>query len=216
MDLKITNVISSTRRAQSSAAPARATSPTPTITSLSAGSKLMFLLAVDAVKGLFSHDFSAVHFQVRLSSFVGLALAAEEVFPTPVLDMDTSTLSELKFRRTFSIVVTAKVLAHLRQGYAPVELFATLRPTYLERMERWDEMRDHRPSPARDATPMAIPLLRPPALPPMHRSETDLVVEQLHDVVAWFEVCELGPDGEYAPVHVVAQGDLDPGVCMLR
>jgi kinesin family protein 1 len=214
VDLKLVNVMPSTRRAQSSNAVTRASSPTPTI--LAAGSKLTFFLTIDSVKGLSSHDFSVVHLQVRLSSFVGPTLTTEEVFPTSTLDMDLSTLSELKFRRSFSIVATAKVLNHLRHGYAPIEFFATLRPTYIERMERWDEMRDHRAPPPREPTPTSTPVARHPSLPPMRRSETDFVVEQLHDVVAWFEICELGPEGEYAPVPVVSQGDLDPGACMLH
>jgi kinesin family protein 1 len=213
VDLKIMNVVPPARRTQTSAATTRSSSPAPTI--VAAGSKLTFFLTVDSVKGLSSHDFSAVHLQVRLSSFVGPALTAEEVFPSSELDMDSATLSELKFRRSFSIAVNSKVLAHLRQGYAPVEFFASLRPTYIERMERWDEMRDVRP-PAQAPPVGAPPAARAPSLPPMRRSETDFVVEELHDVIAWFEICELAPDGEYTPVPVIAQGDLDPGACMLH
>jgi kinesin family protein 1 len=132
--------------------------------------------------------------------------------------MDASSLSELKFRRSFSIVVTTKVLNYLRQGYAPVEFFASLRPTYIERMERWDEMRDQRTIHPTPSSPSSTPsgLQPPPTLPPMRRSETDFVVEQLHDVVAWAQVCELAPDGNYVPVPVVAQSDLDPGACCLH
>ena len=106
-------------------------------------------------------------------------------------------------------MTTSKVLNHLRQGYAPIEFFAALKPTYLERMERWDEMREQKqyrpnPSPSTES--------RPATLPPMRRSETDFVVEQVHDVVAWLQVCELGPDGSYMPVPVISQGRLDPGV----
>lgn len=45
----------------------------------------------------------------------------------------------------------------------------------------------------------------------MRRSETDFVVQQTHDVVAWVQLCELGPDGHYVPVPVLSQGALDPG-----
>jgi kinesin family protein 1 len=50
----------------------------------------------------------------------------------------------------------------------------------------------------------------------MRRSETDFFMEQSHDVVAWLQVRELGPDGQYVPVPVVSQGNLDPGAFSLH
>jgi len=213
IDIRIVNVVASTKHVNGSAAPTRSSSPVPGAVPL--GSKLSFFLTVDCVKGLSSHEFSAVHLQVRLSSVVGPALVKEEVFPSSSLDMDASSLSELKFRRSFSIVVSSKVLIHLRHGYAPVEFFASVKPTYLERLERWDEMREQRTStPSAPATPSCG---NPRAnLPPMRRSENDFVIVQSHDVVAWLQICELGPDGQYIPVPVVSQSPLDPGCFSLH
>lgn len=210
VEVKVVNVILSSKYAHVSSPPTRASSPAPS--TVPPGSKLGFFLTVDQVKGLSSHDFRSVHLQVRLSSFVGLTLTAEEVFPSTAIDMEASTLSELKFRRTFTIVTTAKVLNHLRQGYAPIEFFAALKSTYLERMERWDEMREQKQCLRPDPPPHSIPT----TLPPMRRSETDFVVEQTHDVVAWLHVCELAPDGTYTPVPVISQGSNDVGVFSLR
>lgn len=208
VDIKIVNVVLSAKHASGSNPSTRPSSPAPG--TVPSGSKLSFFLTVDSVKGLSSHDFSAVHLQVRLSSFVGPTLSSEEVFPSLALDMEVASLSELKFRRSFSIVVSSKVLAHFRQGYAPIEFFASARPTYLERLERWDEMREQRNHPtSRAVTPPSDS--QPTTLPAMRRSETDFVVEQAHDVVAWLQLCELGPDGQYVPVPVVSQGGLDPG-----
>lgn len=211
VDIKVVNVVLSAKYLNGSSSSTRSSSPVPG--HVPPGTKLGFFLTVDSIKGLSSHDFSGVHLQVRLSSFVGPSLSAEEVFPSVALNIDSSSLSELKFRRSFSIVTTSKVLNHLRQGYAPIEFFAALKPTYLERMERWDEMREQKqyrpnPSPSTES--------RPATLPPMRRSETDFVVEQVHDVVAWLQVCELGPDGSYIPVPVISQGSLDPGVFSLH
>jgi kinesin family protein 1 len=241
VDIKVVNVVISPKylngSTPSTRAGTRASSPVPPKTNLPPGSKLSFSLTVDSVKGLSSYDFSAVHLQVRLSSFAGPnGITAEEIFPSTAIDIDTSSLSELKFRRNFTIVTTSKVLNHLRQGYAPIEFFAALKPTYLERMERWDEMREQSrqpltvPSPRSDsaadlAAATAPSILSPsssslspapPALPSMRRSETDFVVEQTHDVVAWLQVCELGPDGSYVPVSVISQNTLDPGVFTLH
>ena len=213
VDIKIVNVVLSSKYLNGSSSSSRASSPAPG--SVPPGSKLSFFLTIDSVKGLSLHDFSGVHLQVRLSSFVGSLVAAEEVFPSMAIDMDASSLSELKFRRSFSIVTTSKVLNHLRQGYSPIEFFAALKPTYLERMERWDEMREQKQLTRTNPTsPLQDP--RPVTHPPMRRSENDFVVEQVHDVVAWLQICELASDGSYAPVPVISQGSLDPGVFSLH
>jgi kinesin family member 1 len=212
VDLKIVNVVlPPSRSANASAASTRPSSPIPG--TLPTGSKISFFLTVDSVKGLSSHDFSAAHMQVRLSSFVGPSRPTEEVYTSSALDMDKSILSELKFRRSFSLQVTSKMAMYLRTAYAPIEFFAKIKPTYLERMERWDEMREQRGfhlKPEANGTPSSESSLSVP-LPPMRRSETDFVVEQLHDVVAWLQVCELASDGQYVPVPVLSQGLLDPG-----
>ncbi|KAH9991622.1 hypothetical protein BJV74DRAFT_877977 [Russula compacta] len=175
--------------------------------------KLSFFLTVDSVKGLAPHDFSAAHLQVRLSSFAGPSLKSEEIYHSNSVDLDSSTPSDLKFRRAFSIVVNSKVLSHLRQGHAPIELFASMRPQYLERMERWDDMREQKVySLARSPPPDS----RSGSPQPMRRSETDFFMEQSHDIVSWLQVRELGADGQYVPVPVVTQGNLDPGAFSLH
>lgn len=183
------------------------------------GTKIGFFVTVDSVKGLTSLDFASVHLQVRLSSFVGSSVKAEEVFPSTAIDLEASTLPDLKFRRNFTIVATSKVLAHLKSGYAPIEFFAHLRPTYLERMERWDEMREAKVSFPRP-NPADVEEEKPDEksiLPYMRRAETDFVVQQAHDVVAWVQVCELSPEGHYVPVAVVVnKGGVDPGAFTLH
>ncbi|GBE79083.1 kinesin-domain-containing protein [Sparassis crispa] len=211
IEVKIANVVLSPKHANSSATSTRASSPVPG--TVPPGSKLSFLLSIDSVKGLSLHDFSSIHLQIRLSSFMGPTITAEEVYPSSAVDMDTSSLSDLKFRRSFTIVASSKVLTYLRQGYAPIEFFARLRSTYLERMERWDELREQR---IPHNTMSSSPDSRPPTLPLMRRSENDFVTEQTHDVVAWLQISELAPDASYVPVPVVSQGNLDPGAFLLH
>ncbi|TRM68597.1 hypothetical protein BD626DRAFT_118862 [Schizophyllum amplum] len=208
IDIKLVNVVVASKYTNGSngrSSPASGTVPP--------GTKLSFFVTVDSVKGLSSIDFSAVHLQLRLSSFVGPSVASEEVFPSNAIDLEDASLSDLKFRRSFSIVANSKTLVHLRTGYAPVEFFASVRPTYVERLERWDEMREqrHYPSTSGSVTPSSSDSRSGSGLPLMRRSENDFVVQQQHDVVAWVQVCELAPDGQYAPVPVVAQNSLDPG-----
>jgi kinesin family member 1 len=208
VDMRIVS-ITPVRQGTSSNTSTRPSSPMPI--ALAQGSKVNFFLTVDSVKGLSSHDFSAVHLQVRLSSFLGPSASTEEVFPSSTVDLEAATASDLKFRRAFSIVASSKVLQHLRRGYAPIEFFASVRPTYIERMERWDEMRElkHHPPLSRSSTPSGTD--RNSTMTTMRRSENDFVIEQAHDVAAWLQVCELAPDGQYTPVPVVSTGALDPG-----
>lgn len=210
VDLKVINVaLPPNRSGNGSAASTRPSSPMPG--TLPAGSKLSFFLTVDHVKGLSSHDFTALHIQIRLSSFVGPSRPTEEVYTSKVVDLDTGVLSDLKFRRSFSLQVTSKTATYLRTGYAPIEIFAKTKPVYLERMERWDEMREQKgPVTSRLRSPSEATLTI------MRRSETDFVVEERHDVVTWLQVCELNADGEYAPVPVISQGAMDPGSFMLH
>lgn len=214
IEIKISNVVLSPKYANASATSTRATSPVPG--TVPPGSKLTFYLIVDQVKGLSHHDFSFIHLQVRLSSFLGPSLTSEEVYPSTTVDLDVGTPSDLKFRRSFSMVASTKVLTYLRQGYAPIEFYARLKPTYLERMERWDEMREQRIPSSIGSSSVSTPQSQPTSLPPMRRSENDFVVEQMHDVTAWLQVCELAPDGTYKPVPVLSSGYLDPGSFQLH
>lgn len=213
VDLKISSVIQmSSKHGSGSAASTRPGSPVPS--SLLPGCKISFFLTIDSIKGLSSHDFAALHLQVRLSSFVGPSLANEEVFSSSVLDMETSSLSELKFRRAFSIVAPTKVINHFRQGYAPIEFFAAVKSSYLERLERWDEMRELRVSPRPTSSMSQADNIISNSQ--MRRSETDFVIEQHHDVAVRVQIRELAADGEYVPVPVVSQGNLDAGAFFLH
>ncbi|KAI6168912.1 hypothetical protein EDD17DRAFT_1523588 [Pisolithus thermaeus] len=214
VDMKISSVVNiSSKHGRGSTISTRPASPAPSL--LQPGSKISFLLTVDSVKGLSPLDFAALHLQLRLSSFVGPSSTNDEVFTSSVLDTDISSLSELKFRRTFSFAASSKVIAYLRQGYAPIEFFAAVRPTYLERLERWDEMRELRGNP-RPPSPGSQTDSPSSSVQPMRRSETDFVVEQSHDIAARIQVRELGADGEYKPVPVVSQGGVDPGAFFLH
>ncbi|KIM22670.1 hypothetical protein M408DRAFT_28512, partial [Serendipita vermifera MAFF 305830] len=120
----------------------RASSPIGT--NIQPGSKVNFFLSVDQVKGLGSNDFASIHLQIRLASITGPSTKSQDVYPSPTVDLTSAGSSELKFKRTFQLIATPKILVCLREVYAPIELFASLQATYLERMERWDEMREQR------------------------------------------------------------------------
>lgn len=210
VDLRVVSVVSPSKNGSTTST--RASSPiTGTIPT---GSKLSFFLTVDQVKGLSSHDFSSIHLQIRLASLTGPSVQTQEVYASSVVNLSRNGSSELKFRRTFQLAITSKVSAYIRDGYAPIEFFAALQPTYLERLERWDEMREQRtilPPRLPSSSGMTTANSSNPSLPLMRRSENDFVVEQIHDIISWLSICELAADGKYAPVPVMSTGPLDPG-----
>ncbi|KAG8736615.1 kinesin-like protein Klp8 [Ceratobasidium sp. 428] len=207
IDIKVSSFTHPSRSIGGSTTTSRSASPMPG--SIPSGSKLRFNVSIDQVKGLSSVDFASVHTQIRLSSFAGATITQDEIYPSKPLEMDTTPLSDLKLRQTFSISVTAKMAAFLRSSYAPIEFFAQTKASYLERLERWDELRELRTNP-RPSNPNDES--KPTSLPPMRRSEADFVVEQSHDVVVWAQVRELTSEGDYSPVPVQSSGHLDPGV----
>lgn len=207
IEIKVASVTHPSKSLGGSTTTSRSASPMPG--TLPSGSKLRFTVSIDQVKGLSSVDFASVHAQMRLSSFAGSTVSQDEVYTSKALEMDTNPLSDLKFRQTFSLAITAKITAFLRSGYAPIEFFAQTKETYLERLERWDELRELRMT---AHPPSSNGESRPTNLPPMRRSEADFVVEQSHDVVVWAQIRELTAEGEYLPVDVQSSGHLDPGV----
>lgn len=159
------------------------------------------------LQGITSLDFGKLHLQTRLSSFTGLA-DNEEVYPSSFVDLGQHAASHLSFRRKFSFVVPPNVAAHLKSSYAKVEFFAKCQPTFLERLTRWDDLRELLESSSSAGTP---PAARTPPQEPMRRSETDFVQEETHDISARLQLLEINAAGEWAPVSVLSQDAADPG-----
>ncbi|KIM23125.1 hypothetical protein M408DRAFT_28138 [Serendipita vermifera MAFF 305830] len=212
VDIKIASVTPPPKSRNGSNVSTRASLPIGT--NIQPGSKVNFFLSADQVKGLGSNDFASIHLQIRLASITGASTKSQDVYPSPTVDFTSAGSSELKFKRTFQLIATPRILAYLREGYAPIEFFASLQATYLERMERWDEMREQHNIRAKPNG--SAPTNWNPNLPTMRRSENDFVVEQVHDVVSWLTICELGSVGKYNPAPVLSQSPLDPGSFSLR
>ena len=118
IDLQILNV-APPKRHPGSGTSMRSSSPLPSpimngYKSLSIGSKISFMLTIDSVKALSPQDFSAVHLQARLASVIGPGVAAKEIFASSVVNLESASLSDLKFRRMFTIGTTMKMLAHIK------------------------------------------------------------------------------------------------------
>lgn len=180
------------------------------------GSVVTFEVTVDKVSDLYKGDFTAVHLQTQLAPFLGGPVQGgeEDAIAGDVIDLTQGSCREIRVQREFEIVLTPTVHRHLTQAYAPIDVFGRVTPAHLDKIERWDEARD-------SSTTSKVPNLDPLRGDPLHgnvtrRPESELISEQVHDVVANIEIRELGEGGEYVPVQVITTSGHDTGAFFLR
>lgn len=104
--------------------------------------------------------------------------------------------------------MTAEVAEHLRSGYARIDLFAKCHASFLERLTRWDDLRElleESSSPGDKTSPTL------PSSGTMRRSESDFVQEETHDISSRLQLLEIDSSGQWAPVQVLAQSASDAG-----
>lgn len=170
-------------------------------TTLAVGQKHSFTIAITTVRGLSTDHLTAMHLQVRLSSLVGNDIASDDMFLSPVIDLAKSSVTQLALKRTINIMVTADMVRHMQTSYATVDFFAKLRPSYLDRLERWDVTREL--SPPSTATHTPPESSTGSSRPPMRRCETEFLGHEHHDILAKVAIQELSANGTYEPVDLV-------------
>ncbi|PWZ01286.1 kinesin-3 motor protein [Testicularia cyperi] len=198
---------------------------------LPAGQKLGFQIVVDSLSGLSADEFASVHLQVKLSSFAGSTVGKDEFFTSVPVDLAADdSLAEVRLRRTISFVLTPESIAWLREGFAPVELYAKVRSAYLVALERHDNERESTEAASQSFQPLHNTDEADGTLKDSMRrsgresfatlkerlSENHMVTEERHHILASVQICELDSSGEYRPVSVKAQSALDPGSFFLR
>lgn len=84
-----------------------------------------------------------------------------------------------------------------------VAVFSKIMTMHLEKLISWDDIRDHstRTSPRKKAARL---------------NENEFYTEERHDVFARAQMLELSESGEYLPVQVIQQSDVDPGAFQLH
>ncbi|KAG0145092.1 hypothetical protein CROQUDRAFT_671993 [Cronartium quercuum f. sp. fusiforme G11] len=205
------------------------------------GGKITLEIVVDDVSGFTSRDFASVHCQIRTSSLVGPLKAGVEdhVFRSAAVDLPCDD-HEFHLKQTTTITISAQVKAHFASACAPIEFFGQVMPSYLDRLERFDEKKssDNKKaatgaahlsalsSPNSDVgnpfsspqPPMALMELvsTPSSSSQMRQPETEFVCEQFHDVSCSIQMLELAANGEYLPTPIVTQNVLDPGAFFVR
>ncbi|KAI8373349.1 hypothetical protein BD560DRAFT_394703 [Blakeslea trispora] len=187
------------------------------------GQQLLFEIRLLEITGLNENEFTDIHVQYRLSSFGGIAphAAAEKLFATnPVSDFGSSGIISLNYSQTLSISVTESTKNILLNKMIPFEVFGLARPRALLSYERWDDQREKPQLSEMLAESNSKTLLSPQPQRPLNmrdrRSNDELLSAERHDVLAWIQVCELMPNGEYTPVQVVCQNQMDKGAFTLR
>ncbi|RXK41996.1 kinesin [Tremella mesenterica] len=168
--------------------------------SVAVGTKLTFTITVDKVKGLTSVNFSSVHAQTRLSSLVGPSVLAEDTFASLPVDLKKTSVAHLSLRRTVSIIITPEILSFLQENYATIDFFAKVTPEYMNRLERWDRVRETSPL---SGTGSITPNQKGDTRPEMRRCETEFISSQHHDILSSLEIRELSSSGEYVPSEVI-------------
>jgi kinesin family protein 1 len=92
----------------------------------------------------------------------------------------------------------------LRNATLRVAIFAKITAMHLEKLISWDDMRDQ-------SNTVLAPRKKSARL-----NETEFYTEERHDVFARVQLLELSESGEYLPVEVVQQTDVDPGAFQLH
>ncbi|KAI7863812.1 hypothetical protein BDF14DRAFT_1876135 [Spinellus fusiger] len=198
---------------------------------LKVGQQLLFEIRLLEMTGLSEAEFTQVHAQFRLSSFGGISIhsTTEKVFATEPIGEFENEPVRLNHSQTIDLVVTRKVLDVLLHDMIPFEVYGMAQPRVLSHYERWDDQRE-KPRLAdllaasqqvqqhqfRSIGSDPLDVQSNPSASLERRSEEELLAAERHDIVAWIEVRELAPDGDYVPVNVTAQNSLDRGVFLLR
>ncbi|ORX50933.1 kinesin-domain-containing protein [Hesseltinella vesiculosa] len=197
------------------------------------GEQLLFEIRLTKLCGISEEEYTKVHVQFKRSSFGDVAADSiqEKWFATsPVANVGPLDTVPLQFSQTMTLVVTDAVLTKLTNGMLPLEVFGVIQPKVLTQLERWDEQREKKkidntpldtpPLPATDTPTSPIPAPLPPTASPSlvieRRPEEELLVMERHDVLAWVQVSELLPSGEYQPVETMTEHTLDRGLFTLR
>ncbi|CAO3594878.1 unnamed protein product [Absidia cylindrospora] len=200
------------------------------IQQLQTGQQLLFEIRLVDLSGISESDFTQVHVQYKLSSFGGISPDSinEKIYATtPAEEFRNDSVIPLNHSQTLSLVVTNKVLDVLSSGTLAFEVYGLAQSKVLAQLERWDDQREkHRLDGSNingDTDDSSRSATNEPASPipssfsvTERRPEEELLVAERHDVLAWIQISELQPNGDYLPVETLSELPLDRGVFTLR
>ncbi|KAK3839567.1 MAG: hypothetical protein JOS17DRAFT_679007 [Linnemannia elongata] len=207
------------------------------------GDQLLFEISLVAIEGLSEKQYTQVHAQFRLSNFGGAApnTAGEKIFATEPVNGFGDQAIFFGFTQTISMVVTEPMLEVLTSGSLHFEVFGQAKPATLAAWEKWDleqelshqqqiqqqeEARksglaasgsgvngiNNRSSLESIGSASGLPDLRPEE----ENAKEENAKEEEHDVLAFVQVCEPSPEGDYVSVQVLSNTVMDSGAFQLR
>ncbi|RCH85478.1 kinesin-like protein Klp8 [Rhizopus azygosporus] len=193
-------------------------------TTLSVGQNLLFEIKIIEFSGISESEFTDIHIQFRLSSFGGIPpySPAEKIFVTEPASFFENNPVQVDFAQTISLVVTPNVLHVLMNGFITFEVYGQAQTRVLSQQERWDDQREKPPRlPGNSAESVhsssGSSMTDSATVGSLERiSEEELLTAERHDVVAWIEIQELSPSGEYSPMQITCKNALDKGYFTLR
>ncbi|KAF8937161.1 kinesin-like protein Klp8 [Dissophora ornata] len=201
------------------------------------GDQLLFGISILSIDGLSEQQYTQVHVQFRLSNFGGATPNSSEdkVFATEPVDSFEDRSIFFRFTQTLSIRVTPPVLDVLTHGSLHFEVFGQAKTATLAAWEKWDmdqELANQQQQQSLDDlnsghlpigpgasvvnNRSSIDSLGSIGAQSDRRSQDDQMREEQHDVLAFIQLCELTPDGEYMPVQVHSNSVMDSGAFQLR
>ncbi|CAH1762191.1 4166_t:CDS:10 [Entrophospora sp. SA101] len=165
--------------------------------------------------GIPESQFTDVHVQFKKSVFGSISpsssIANEQIYSTNIMTDFGNSAINFNYEQTIKLIVTPEVIDTLTNHMLTFEVFGRAKQCALEEMKKWD---DHKERPLYRGINGQVPT--DSIAQRERRSDEELVAEEKHDLVAWVQVCELAPTGEYVPVQVLSQNTLDPGAFFLR
>lgn len=158
-------------------------------------STLKFNVVMREMLGFAEREGTSVHAQMFIP---GVSDESGATATTVVSDFDEGPV---KFYSTHSMSIPLGT--PLRNTTLRVAIFAKITPMHIEKLISWDDMRDHKS-------------ISPKKKRGARLNETEFYTEERHDVFSRVQILELSETGEYLPVEVVQQSDIDPGSFQLR
>ncbi|KAH8149583.1 uncharacterized protein LAJ45_06212 [Morchella importuna] len=158
-------------------------------------STLKFNVVMREMVGFAEREGTSVHAQMFIP---GVSDESGATATTVVSDFDEGPV---KFHSTHSMSIPLGT--PLRNATLRVAIFAKIMQMHLEKLISWDDMRDNKP-------------ISPKKKRGARLNETEFYTEERHDVFSTVQILELSETGEYLPVEVSQQSDIDPGSFQLR
>ncbi|KAF9438739.1 kinesin-like protein Klp8 [Entomortierella beljakovae] len=200
------------------------------------GDQILFEVSIVSIEGISEEQYTQVHAQFRLSNFSGVSAntPTEKIYATdPANELENNTL-HFGYTQTLSLVVTQPMLEVFMNGSLIIEAFGQAKDSTLKAWEKWDQDQEllskEQQQQQQHFAAQKIGHLSKASFG-NNRSSLDSLAsisalsersvdghsnEENHDVLAFIQLCELTPEGEYEPVKVTSNSATDPGAFQLR